>query len=90
MTKAEIVKKVQQDAGLPTAKAAEAVYDSLISIMTEALKAGETISLRDFGSLKAVGRAARKGRNPRTGKEILIPESRAVKFTVSQSLKDGL
>lgn len=52
--------------------------------------AGESVTFTGFGSFKVVERAARKGRNPRTGKEITIPASKVAKFTPGKGLKDAI
>ena len=87
MTKAELVEKIHAKAGLPTkAKAEEAV----VAALREALASGESVTFTGFGSFKVVERAARKGRNPRTGKEITIPASKVAKFTPGKGLKDAI
>jgi len=90
MTKAEIVKKLKEEAGLATLAQAEAAYEKLFAIIAGTLKNGEAIAISGFGSFKTVKRAARKGRNPRTGKDIQIPASTAVKFTPGKALKESL
>ena len=59
-------------------------------VLGKALKSGDSVAISGFGSFKPVKRAARKGRNPRSGAEIQIPESTAVKFTPSKTLKESL
>ncbi|MDR2861785.1 MAG: HU family DNA-binding protein [Syntrophobacterales bacterium] len=81
MTKAELVKALKEKAGLATLAQAEAAYESLFGIISAALKNGDSVSISGFGSFKAVNRKARKGRNPRTGKDIQIPASKTAKFT---------
>ncbi len=90
MTKAEIVKALKEQAGLATLTQAETAYENLFTIIGAALKSGDAVSISGFGSFKVVDRAARKGRNPQTGKEIDIPASKAVKFTPGKALKDSL
>ncbi|MDR1242913.1 MAG: HU family DNA-binding protein [Deltaproteobacteria bacterium] len=90
MTKTELVKTLKEQAGLATLAQAEAAYDNLFTIIGAALKNGDTISISGFGGFKVVDRKARKGRNPRTGKEIQIAASKAVKFTPGKSLKESL
>jgi DNA-binding protein HU-beta len=48
------------------------------------------VSVSGFGSFKVVKRAARKGRNPRTGEDLQIPASKTVKFTAGKALKESL
>ncbi|MDR2669514.1 MAG: HU family DNA-binding protein [Desulfovibrio sp.] len=90
MTKAELVKNLKEQAGFATLAQAEAAYDSLFTIIGAALKNGDAVSITGFGGFKVVDRKARKGRNPRTGKEIQIPASKAVKFTPGKALKESL
>jgi len=90
MSKAEVVKKLKEQAGLSTLAQAEAAYDKLFAIFGATLKKGDAVSIAGFGSFKVVERKARKGRNPRTGQEIQIPASKAVKFTPSKTLKETL
>jgi DNA-binding protein HU-beta len=90
MTKAELVKTLKEKAGLTSLAQAEDVYEKLFAVMAGALKKGESIAVRGFGTFKVLKRAARKGRNPQTGKEIKIPASKTVKFTIGKALKDSL
>ena len=90
MTKAEFVKALKEKAGLATLAQAEAAYESLFGIIGATLKKGDSVSVSGFGSFKVVNRKARKGRNPRTGKEMMIPASKAVKFTPGKGLKESL
>ena len=90
MTKAELVDKIYAKSGLPTKAKSEAALDATIEAITECLKAGDAITLTGFGSFKVAKRAARKGRNPRTGKEIDIAPCAAVKFTPGKSLKEAV
>jgi DNA-binding protein HU-beta len=90
MSKAEFVKTLKDKAVLATLAQAEAAYDGLFSILADTLKKGDAISISGFGGFKVVQRKARKGRNPRTGKEIQIPASKAVKFTPGKKLKENL
>ena len=90
MTKAELVNKIYTKAGLPTKMQTEAALDALIGTLIEAMKNGESVTFTGFGSFKVTKRAARKGRNPRTGDEIVIPAGQAVKFTPGKSLKEAV
>ena len=90
MTKAEFVRNLKERAGLATLAQAESAYESVFSIITGTLKSGGDVSIFGFGSFKVVKRNARKGRNPRTGKELKIAARKAVKFTAGKALKEGL
>ena len=90
MTKAELIKQLKEEFGLSTLAQAENVQNALFAIISNALKRGDDISILGFGTFKKVKRAARKGRNPRTGAEIQIPASTTVKFSPSKTLKETL
>lgn len=90
MTKAELVDKIHAKAGISTKAKAEEALEAVVSSLREALAAGETVTFTGFGSFKVISRAARKGRNPRTGEEITIPASKVVKFTPGKSLKEAI
>ena len=86
MTKADIVRQIAQGTGLTKTDAA-AVVDGFIESVIEALERGEHIEIRGFGTFKAVTRAPRTGRNPRTGSEVKISSRRAPMFKPSKELR---
>ncbi len=90
MTKAELVEKIYAKAGLPTKSMAEGALDAVVSCLRDALVEGESVTFTGFGTFKVSERAARKGRNPRTGEEIDIPASKVAKFTPGKQLKEAL
>ena len=86
--KAEFVSAIAQKTGL-TKSESEQALSSILSIITEELAVGrKRISLPGFGTFKLTYRAARKGRNPKTGEEIDIKESYSPSFTASKTFKD--
>lgn len=87
MTKADLVAKMAEEAGL-TKVQAEKALNSFITATTAAVKAGDKVTLVGFGTFSAVTRAARTGRNPQTGKTIKIEAKTNGKFTPGKSLKD--
>ncbi|MFP5212407.1 MAG: HU family DNA-binding protein [Acidobacteriota bacterium] len=87
MTKAELVAKMADAAGI-TKAVAEKALNSLIDAFGEALSQGEKITLVGFGTFDVSERAAREGRNPRTGDTIKIPASKVVRFKPGNKLKD--
>ncbi len=89
MTKNELIAAVADKAGISRAAAATAV-DATFDVVTETLKAGDEIKLVGFGTFSVVHRAARKGRDPRTGKEVAIKASKAPKFSAGKGLKDAV
>lgn len=87
MNKAELVEAMASDAGLSKADAKKAL-DAFINTTTKALKKGDRVALVGFGSFSVSTRAARKGRNPQTGKEINIKAKKVVKFKAGADLAD--
>lgn len=89
MTKAELVSAIAANAEISKA-AAEKALNGFISAVTETLKKGGKVALVGFGTFEVVKRAARKGRNPRTGQEIKIKASKAPKFKPGKALKKAV
>jgi DNA-binding protein HU-beta len=89
MTKSELVDKIAAKAAL-TKAAAEKALNAFTSSVADALKKGNKVTLVGFGTFSTTKRAARKGRNPQTGKEIKIKASTAPKFKAGKSLKDSV
>jgi len=89
MTKADLVSRIAEQAGI-SKKAAGTALDSVISAIHEVLKKGAKIRVSDLGSFSVVQRKARQGVNPRTGKPIKIPATKAPKFSAAKSLKDAV
>ena len=90
MTKAELIEKMAQDAGISKVAAGEAL-DSFIANVTKALKKKDgKVTLVGFGTFSKVRRKARKGRNPQTGEPIKIKAGNAVKFKAGKKLKDAV
>ena len=89
MTRSELVRLVAERAGLRPADADAAVKAVLASV-GGALARGEEVRLPGFGTFAVKARAARTGRNPRTGAEIAVPASRSVSFRAGKGLRDAL
>ena len=87
MTKKEIVKAISQDVGLPKSKTREIVQKTFDAIIDALVNEGR-IELRNFGIFEVKKRAARPGRNPRTGDEILVPERFVVNFKPGKVMED--
>ena len=69
---------------------AQQQVSALFGALTDELKAGREVSVRNFGKFSVKQREARKGRNPKTGAALDIPAKRYPRFTASDSLKNGL
>lgn len=87
MTKTELVAAVADNTGLTQKDAGKAV-EAFVSTITDAMKAGDKVSLIGFGTFEVRDRPARKGRNPQTKQEITIPATKAPAFKAGKSLKD--
>ena len=87
MNKTELVAAVAEQAGL-SKKDAEAAVKAFTDVVAEALKAGDKIQLVGFGTFEVSERAAREGRNPRTGETMTIEASKTPKFQAGKALKD--
>jgi nucleoid DNA-binding protein len=87
MTKKEIVRAISQDVGLPKSKTREIVQKTFDAIIDALVNEGR-IELRNFGIFEVKKRAARPGRNPRTGDEILVPERYVVNFKPGKVMED--
>jgi DNA-binding protein HU-beta len=89
MNKTELIAEIATNAGLTKAEAGR-VIDATTSAITSSLKKGEAVTLIGFGTFKVTKRAARTGRNPRTGAELKIAARSAPSFTAGKALKDAV
>jgi DNA-binding protein HU-beta len=89
MKKGELVTEFAKRTEL-SAVAANNAVNTLIAIITERLKKGDTVGITGFGTFSVAKRAARKGRNPGTGAVIKIAASKAPKFSAGATLKAAL
>ena len=89
MTKADLVNSIAEKAGLSKADAEKALK-AFTDAVTDALKAGEKVSLVGFGTFLVKERAARTGRNPQTGEPIQIKAAKVPSFKPGKALKDAV
>ncbi len=89
LTKAEIVEKLHQETGLSKNQAGDALKD-IIDIIKNRLETGESVLISGFGRFAVKEKRPRKGRNPATGKSIMLDGRRVVSFKCSGVLKDRL
>lgn len=87
MNKTELVAAVAEQAGL-SKKDAEAAVKAFTEVVSGALKKGDKIQLVGFGTFEVSERAAREGRNPKTGESMKIAASKTPKFKAGKALKD--
>ncbi|MDA0679494.1 MAG: HU family DNA-binding protein [Proteobacteria bacterium] len=89
MNKGELIEAVAASAGLSKADATKAV-DGVLDSVTRTLAGGGGVSLVGFGTFSVKARAARMGRNPRTGEAIQIKASKVPGFKAGKALKDAV
>ncbi len=89
MNKADLIDSVSNSSGLPKSKVDE-VIGATIDCIIKSVTKGDNVQLVGFGTFGSGKRAARMGRNPRTGEEIKIPASKTVKFTAGKAFKDSV
>ncbi len=89
MNKSELIEAVAQSADISKAAATRAV-DAFVDNVVQALKEGDQVTLVGFGTFLVRERAARTGRNPRTGETIRIAASKVPGFKAGKGLKDAL
>ncbi len=93
MNKSELTQKLADRTNLSKSdaqKAVDALFAADSGIISQALKKGEKVQITGFGSFETRRREARKGRNPRTGKEIKIGASTSAAFRAGKGLKDAV
>lgn len=89
MNKTELIEAIAASAGLTKTQAGKAL-DAFVDTVSDTLKKGDKVILIGFGTFETRKREARKGRNPQTKKEIMIPASTAPVFKAGKKLKDAV
>lgn len=89
MKKALLVELVAEAAGLTKTDASKAI-DATFEVITNSLKKGEKVPVAGFGTFAVSKRAAREGRNPRTGETVKIAARNAVTFKAGTALKESV
>lgn len=89
MTKPELINKLSEKASL-SKKEATAALAALTASITEALQAGEKIAIPNLGTFEVRERAARTGKNPRTGEAVEIAAKKLPAFKPAKALKDAV
>ncbi len=88
MTKSELIDRICFRLGHLNRKDAEVAINTLLEFLTEQIEAGERIELRGFGSFTTKTRAARTGRNPKTGEPVEVPTKQVPYFRAGKSLRE--
>lgn len=89
MNKSELLEAVVESTDISKSEGTR-VIEGVFSAITDALKSGEQVVLPGFGTFSVGHRAARTGRNPKTGEEIQIKASRVAKFKAGKALKEAV
>ncbi|HOS88332.1 MAG TPA: HU family DNA-binding protein [Candidatus Pacearchaeota archaeon] len=89
MTKDDIIEAIVQKTAMAKKDAAEAV-NTVLEEITKTLSKGGEVVLTGFGTFKVNRRAAREGRNPKTGEKLQIPATNVPKFKPGKGLKDAV
>ncbi len=89
MHKIDLVKAIAEQTGC-LQKDANLLVDAFIENVKEALRHGDKVTLIGFGTFSVIDTKAKTGRNPQTGKEIKIPASKKIRFSVGKTLKEEI
>ncbi len=89
MNKSELIAAVAENANL-SKKDADAAVSAVFDAVTAALKKGDKVQLVGFGTFEVRERAAKQGRNPKTGASMTIPASKVPAFKAGKALKDSV
>ena len=89
MNKTELIAAVAEKTDL-SKKDADAAVSAVLGAITDALKAGDMFQLGGFGTFEVRNRAAKQGRNPRTGETMTVPASKVPAFKAGKALKDAV
>lgn len=89
MNKTELIEHIASQADISKAAAARAL-EAMVAGIEASLKKGDSVSISGFGTFAVTKRAARMGRNPRTGAQVKIKAAKVPKFRPGKALKDHL
>ena len=90
MTKSELILKITRNNSFLYQKDVYKIIDTLFNTITKALKNGDRIELRGFGTFSTKLRDARIGRNPKTGEPVAIPQKKITFFKMGKSMKERI
>ncbi len=87
MTKANLIQEVSRVVEIPR-REAELVFETMLRSMVEALRAGDKVEIRGFGSFGSRQRSGRMGRNPKSGQAVAVPAKRIPFFKPSKDVRE--
>lgn len=88
MNKAELIDAIAAKVDGATKKQVDEIVSTLLVVIEEAVASGDKVTLVGFGSFEPRDRAAREGRNPKTGEAMQIPSSRVPAFSAGKAFKE--
>jgi integration host factor subunit beta len=88
MTKSELIERVEQTHGMLNMKSSEIVVNTIFDSIEEALKSGDKVEIRGFGSFTIRERLGREARNPKSGEVVRIPSKKTPFFKTGKDLKE--
>jgi len=89
MNKTQLIKIISKQSNLSKIQI-KSTLEKILSAIIESLKKGESVQIVGFGTFKVNSRASRTGRNPQTGKEIIIPATKVPSFICGKTLKNAI
>lgn len=89
MNKSDLIDAIASKTGM-TKQDSKQALEGIVYNISKAIKKGKRVSLMGFGSFTTIKRSARRGRNPKTGEEMMISARKSVKFKPSLALSDAL
>ena len=89
LTKADIISSVQTENGYSLRMSSD-IVETLLKIIKSTLKSGEDVLISGFGKFNVKDKKERRGRNPATGDDLILPARRVVTFKCSGMLRDRL
>jgi DNA-binding protein HU-beta len=90
MTREGLVEAVMKATGMETKAAAQRAVEAVFETIMKTMARGEDVAITGFGTFRIAKRAAREGRNPKTGEKIQIAASVKPKFRAGKSLKEAV
>ncbi len=90
MTKDGLVESVMKATGMETKAAAQRAVEAVLDTIVKTMSRGEDVAITGFGTFRVAKRAAREGRNPKTGEKIHIAASVKAKFRAGKLLKEAV
>lgn len=89
LTKTQITESIRQELGFPKNESSD-IVESLLEIIKNTLENGEDVMISGFGKFCVTEKKERKGRNPATGEDMILPKRRIVTFKCSGKLKERI